>query len=513
MARHTFVVAIAAVVSACGSTVGDDSTARAPSATPPPSSGPPPVSAPPGPPSHCSNARRDEDETAVDCGGSCPRCGDDEACSIDVDCRGGHCANGVCRSPVVDIAVGGSHTCALYGGGSVRCWGRSDRGQLGLGTREPRGNTPSTVPIELPTVALGKKRFAIALATGAASTCALLEGGALVCWGANVGPTGPGTNSDKGIYPEQMGDALGALDMGTGRTVRAVSCGMDHWCAVLDNAAVKCWGNDFEGRVGNGFEVPIAAMGDKRPALDLGTGRTGKAVLAGGSHTCAILDDMTLKCWGLNSGGQLGIGRAVHNVGTKASDMGDNLPRVLLGAGRTVKSIAIGLGHTCAILDDDTLKCWGSNVSGQLGLGDTLARGIDAAQMGDNLPAVQLGTGRKPLLVASSASATHTCVLLDDQTVRCFGWNASGQLGQGDVDDRGRTPSDVPALIAPVDLGGSVTKLAVGNRHVCAMLASGAVKCWGNNEHGQLGLGDTMTRGDEPAEMGVALPALALTKP
>ena len=92
----------------------------------------------------------------------------------------------------------------------MKCWGSNDRGQLGLGDRLPRGTTAATVPASLPSVDLGRNRYAIAIACGAGSTCAILEGGGAVCWGANVGATGPGTNLDRGIYPEQMGDNVEA---------------------------------------------------------------------------------------------------------------------------------------------------------------------------------------------------------------------------------------------------------------------------------------------------------------
>jgi len=444
---------------------------------------------------------------------SCAKCGDEQKCASDADCRGAHCASsGTCRSVVVDIAAGSNHTCALYAGGSVRCWGDSQRGQLGLGTRTPRGHTPATIPSQLPIVDLGKKRFATALSVSAVATCVVLETGAPLCWGGNVGATGPGTNLDRGIYPEQMGDVNPALDMGTGRTVRSLSSGLDHWCAVLDDASLKCWGNDYNGVLGNGGYLEREKMGDARPPVKLGASRTVKAVGAGGNHTCAVLDDLTLKCWGGNGNGQLGIG-TLPWVGTQPEHMGDNLERARLGTGRTVKQLALGYGHSCAILDDDTLKCWGVNSSGQLGLGDLVARGRDLSQMGDALPAIDLGLGRRAKLVATSSAATHTCVVLDDQSVRCFGWNSQGQLGQGDTVDRGGTPSDVPSRVPSIALDGPVTKLAVGGRHACAMLQSGAVKCWGENQYGQLGLGDSEARGDGPLEMGGALPAVSLTVP
>jgi E3 ubiquitin-protein ligase HERC3 len=515
--RRVLFASLALLSLACGKLVDSPATTNPPesdggeSGEPAPAA---PAAVLPPPSDPCADDRRDGAETDVDCGGSaCSRCADGKTCIRDTDCRGGRCSGGRCRSLVVDVASGSSHSCALLGGGSVKCWGRNDRGQLGLGDREPRGTTIATIPSSLPDVDLGKKRFAIAIACGSASSCAVLEGGAVTCWGANVGTSGPGTNLDRGIYPEQMGENLPVLDMGTGRHVQSISAGMDHWCAVLDDSSVKCWGNDFNGRVGIGQYLPIATMGDARPAIRLGTGRTAKAVTAGGTHTCALLDDSSVKCWGSNSVGQLGLG-PVGWRGTDATQMGDDLATVNLGTGRRAKSIRAGYAHTCAILDDGTLRCWGANSSGQLGLGDSIPRGTSLSEMGDALPVVDLGAGRSPRELGLGPSASHTCVLLDDASVKCFGWNAGGQLGAGDTVTRGTSPADVPSVLLSVDLGaGLVTSVAVGGEHNCVMLGDGSVKCWGSNDFGELGLGDTSARGAAPGQMGAPLGPVRIVSP
>ncbi len=125
------------------------------------------------------------------------------------------------------------------------------------------------------------------------------------------------------------------------------------------------------------------------PTVDLGTGRTVLSVTAGMEHTCALLDSGDVKCWGDNTHGQLGLGDTAHR-GDGAGEMGDSLPTVDLGTGRTAVSIAAGSFHTCALLDTGNFKCWGFNVFGQLGLGDAASRGDDPGEMGDNLPIVVL---------------------------------------------------------------------------------------------------------------------------
>ena len=359
----------------------------------------------------------------------------------------------------------------------------------------------------LPAVNLGTGRWAKALVCGAGSTCAILDDDTLKCWGANAAFTGPGSNLDRGIYPEQMGDGLPPIDLGTGRTVKHVSAGLDHWCAILDDDSVKCWGSDYESATGTGDFVDRTVMGDARPRVRLGTGRTARRVSAGFAFSCAILDDGSVKCWGSNTSGQLGIGSGVHSLGWKSDQMGDALAKVSLGAGRTAREIATGVAHACVILDDDTVKCWGGNEQGQLGLGDVRSRGQASVDMGDALPVVDLGTGRRAIALAMSASASHTCVVLDDHTLKCFGWNAEGQLGLEDTNARGGSPDTAGDALDTVPLGAGflVDVAGVGNGHTCA-LGLALLKCWGRNDFGQLGLEHTIAIGGAPGSMGAMLP-------
>ena len=140
-------------------------------------------------------------------------------------------------------------------------------------------------------------------------------------------------------------------------------------------------------------------MGDKLPAVELGAGKKATAVSAGATHTCALLDDGSVKCWGSTISGQLGLDdpskQPSGRAGDEPNEMGDNLPAVNLGSGRTAVAISAGgsvfpNSGTCALLDNGSLKCWGRNDWGQLGLEDTNARGDDPGEMGDNLPTVKL---------------------------------------------------------------------------------------------------------------------------
>lgn len=360
----------------------------------------------------------------------------------------------------------------------------------------------------------------IEIAAGSYHTCALFANHAVKCWGANVSAAlGLGDDKDRGVGAGQMGSSLPIVDLGPGRTAKALAAGDAHTCAILDDDTVRCWGQGLYGQLGSGTtayrgDAPNQ-MGANLPKLDLGPGRTAKAIAAGQAHTCAILDDGTVKCWGENSKGQLGDGDTVRR-GDDAGEMGASLPRVDLGAGRTARAIALGSDHTCALLDDDTLHCWGNNYYGELGLGDSSNRGDAAGEMGANLPAVDLGPGRKAKQI--TAGSQYTCAVLDDASVKCWGYVGNGQLGLGNVANRGRLPGEMGANLPAVNLGAGRTAKVVRASlfNTCAILDDNTAKCWGLDWYGALGLGDNPTisnlydRGDGPGEMGDNLPALDL---
>jgi hypothetical protein len=155
-------------------------------------------------------------------------------------------------------------------------------------------------------------------------------------------------------------------------------------------------------------------MGANLAGVDLGAEWTVVEVAAGGYHTCARLEngaERALKCWGNNNDGQLGVGDKTLR-GKVGGDMGDSLPAVQLGAGRSAVALALGNTHSCALLDNERVKCWGANWEGELGLGDTDLRGDVGGGMGDSLPAVDIGAGRT--VVQLAAGGYHTCALLDD---------------------------------------------------------------------------------------------------
>lgn len=414
------------------------------------------------------------------------------------------------------LAAGRSFGCALRVDGRMKCWGTNDHGELGAGDKNRRGDGPGQMGTALPFVdlgPLGATSFGVKLR----HTCAVLRDARVKCWGSNeLGHLGLGDNWDhRGDEADEMGAALPYIDLGAGRTVKSVSVGNVHSCAILDGDRLKCWGgNHATGILGLGDVMARGdqpgEMGDSLPFVDLGTGRTVKSVIAGGLHTCAVLDDDGVKCWGFNGiQGVLGLGDA-NDRGGQPGEMGDALAYVDLGVGRKARSLAAGHFHTCAVLDNGGVKCWGGNGAGGLGLGDLNPRGANPDDMGDRLAYVDLGVGRTAKSV--TVGLEHTCAVLDNDRLKCWGDNAFGQLGLGDTNDRGGRPGEMGDALPYVELGTdrTVRRIAAGAFHTCAILDDDRVKCWGNGADGQLALGDRRNRGSGSGEMGDALPYVEL---
>lgn len=415
---------------------------------------------------------------------------------------------------ITQVVTGYGHTCALLNNGQVKCWGENSFGQLGLGDTEHRGDQPDEMGGNLPAVDLGSGRYAVEIAASSQTTCARLDNNQVKCWGDNdSGQLGLGDTEHRGDQLNEMGDNLPAINLGTGRSAIQIVAGTDNICAVLDNNQVKCWGANGPGNLGlgdinNRGDQPNE-MGDNLPTVDLGTGRSALKISLGGYHPCALLDNGQVKCWGWNIWGQLGLGDTI-NRGDQSSTMGDYLLALDFGTGRSAVEIKASEHDTCARLDNGQVKCWGYNGDGRLGLGDTNDRGDQTNEMGDNLPAINLGTGRSATSLAMGGA--RICTRLDNNQLKCWGQNGTGNLGLGDTDFRGDQLSDMGDNLPAINLGTGRTasEISVGTYHSCALLDNAQVKCWGYNTNGRLGLGDTNHRGDQPNEMGDYLPNVSL---
>ena len=312
------------------------------------------------------------------------------------------------------------------------------------------------------------------------STCAILDNGDLKCWGGNSkGQLGDGNAPNTHAFAPSST----AIDLGTGRTAIAVSAGYFHTCAILDNGDLKCWGWDHYGTLGDGGSATDTNAPSSTP-IDLGTGRTAVAVSAGMHHTCAILDNGELKCWGRDNYGQLGDGGGSTTITAPSSTAID------LGTGRTAVAVSARGDNTCAILDNGELKCWGGDNYGALGNGPTST----GNQQSPSSTPVDLGIGRTA--VALDSSGMTTCVILDNGDVKCWGRDEYGHLGDGGNSQGAGTNTDAPPS-TPIDLGTGRTAVAAssGFHHACAILDNGDLKCWGWDHYGQVGDGGTTSSG------------------
>ena len=426
---------------------------------------------------------------------------------------GSHC--------VVQIVAGGYHTCVLLQNGALKCWGRNNDGQLGLGDSTSRGGTGWEMGNALPYVDVGG--FVVELAAGSFHNCARLSGGQVKCWGYNnLGQLGLGDIGNRGNAGTEMGSALPGVNLvDADYAAIGLTAGNDHSCAMFDSGnqrLLKCWGGNDFGQLGLGDVSnrgnSAGEMGAALPSIDPGSGMV-RGIFAGplSSHGCGLIEPAglspVLKCWGNNADGQLGLGDLIDR-GDQPGQMGSWLPPVAAGPGASVQRVTAGSNHTCALFGNGQVKCWGVNNYGQLGQGDTVARGGAPDSAPTMLPAVDLGASISPIDVV--AGGDFTCVLFGGGSVKCWGRNSNGQLGLGDNASRGDDVGEMGAALPAIDLGWDrhAQAIALGQQHACALLDDNMVKCWGDGYYQQLGIGDTADRGNTAGEMGDTLPVVNL---
>ena len=348
-------------------------------------------------------------------------------------------------SNAANITAGDYHACALLQNGEARCWGNNTAGQLGDGTE-----TDSSSPV--PVLQLAQ---AVGISTGGFHTCAVLQNGAVKCWGRNeIGQLGDGT-TDSSSVPVAVSGITNAI---------AVAAGYKHTCALLQNGTVQCWGDNSYGELGDGNAVLTSERGGAStshssvPVTVVGINTAVAVTASDGYHSCAVLQDGTVRCWGDNVSGQLGDGSRTTAV----------TPVAVVGIGAAV-DVSSGDFHTCALLRNGTVNCWGLNYTGQLGSGSSTS---DSAT-----PVEVSGVGTA---IAVSAGVMHTCAVLQDGTARCWGDNSVGEIGDGTTSN----------AFDPVTVSGITTAagpVAAGNNDSCVLLRGGVVKCWGLNTYGEVG--------------------------
>ena len=287
---------------------------------------------------------------------------------------------------------------------------------------------------------------------------------------------------------------LPTVHLGAGKTALHVSAGNGFTCVVLNDHSVKCWGySNFNGQLGlDSTEDWGAGTGGRTmanlPTVNLGAGKTALKVAGGGSHNCALLNDRSVKCWGWNISGQLGQD-STDNWGSGTNLMA-NLNPVNLGADLTALDLVVGGNGSCVILNNGLSKCWGNGGAGKLGQDSTDNWGSNAVALSmANLNPIDLGAGKTVLKIIPGAF-NHSCAILNDYSAKCWGSGGQGglMLNTNSVvwgNGGGNLMTDLPTISFGAGL--KALQIMVGSSTSCALLTSGEVKCFGYA--GSTGLG------------------------
>lgn len=355
-------------------------------------------------------------------------------------------------------------------------------------------------------------------AAGFGHTCAVTVSGGLKCWGLdNFGQLGDGTElADKSTPVDVVGLTSG---------VASVTAGIYHTCALTTSGGVKCWGYDSYGQLGND-----SSFTNKATPVDVSNMANGiKQVDAGGFHNCAVTNSGGLKCWGEDAYGQLGNDTSLTKQG---------VPVPVAGLATGVRQVSAGGNFTCAVTTSGGLKCWGIDMYGQLGDGSALVNKptpVDVAGLTSGVASV------------SAAVGSHACAITTSGGLKCWGYDAYGQLGDDASLTNKATPTDVygltsgvaqveggaiytcaltvsggvfcwgddtsgqlgndtaftnkPIPVPVLGLSSGVVKIAAGHAHACAVTTSGALKCWGYGSNGQLGNDAALTNQPTPVDV------------
>jgi LPXTG-motif cell wall-anchored protein len=351
------------------------------------------------------------------------------------------------------LSLGSYFTCIVTDSGGAKCWGYNDFGTLGDGT-----TTDRNVPVDVSGLTSGVQ----SISAGTSHACAVTTAGGAKCWGYNgSGTLGDGTTTDSNIPVDVSGLTSGVQSISTPTGLNG-----DHTCAVTTAGGAKCWGLNSKGQLGDGTEIT------RNTPVDVSGLTSGvQSISAGESHSCALTTNGGVKCWGNNASGQLGDGTAdgTQKISTTPVDV----TGLISGA----TAITVGKDWACALTTSGAVKCWGDN---EYGLG--ALDGNNSAITNSNVP-VQV-EGLTSGVLAISIDFKHACALLSTGSVKCWGFNLKGQLGDGTTTDS-NTPVDVAGL------PDKAVAVSVGYRHSCAILESGSLYCWGSNGVGQLGDGTT----------------------
>lgn len=329
-----------------------------------------------------------------------------------------------------DVEVGYEHICAVKTDSTLHCWGENDKGQLGLDSTDFQ-DSPQQV------TGNWKK-----VSTGYYHTCGIKTDDTLWCWGKNSG----GEIGDNSTIQKN-----GPIQVES-NTWSNVSAGREFTCGIKSDETLWCWGDNSDYKLGNG------TTNDELLPFNTSS-QSFKDVVAGIYHVCAIKTDGTLWCWGANNEGEVGNNDSGNAVETPLQ----------IGTATNWIALAAEEYHTCAVAENGDGYCWGYNDDGRLGTGGFVTSLVPTKINGSNWS--QFAAGNQ-----------HSCGLKEDGSLFCWGNNRNGQTGNGEAVFE-TTP--VQETTESTDW----MSVTASSKHTCAKKLDGSIWCWGNGQHGQLGVG------------------------
>ena len=408
------------------------------------------------------------------------------------------------QEPFLRIFAGGAQTCVSWPNNDFKCWGFNEEGELGLGfVEDPIGQRMLPSSYDSIGVPAGVKF----LHTNSVRSIWISENDEMSAWGKNVGGY-YGNHGDEVVYgdDEPMTEAPSAP---LGGEVVAFDASSNGTCSVFSDGGLRCIGPNHKGMLGLGHDEEVDRSSPEAlaqiPLVQLG--EPARTVAVGGGFACAVLESQKVRCWGRGPFGLLGVPFLPNASGDTVPIVGDDehpeeIPTLQLAG--PVSDVEVYLRHACAIHTDGTVSCWGET-------GPWLEYGERLLDFGDSLgddehPSVAGTVDVGGPVTKIALGEAHTCALLESGDVKCWGAGHYGGLGYGDAEYRGY--EQVPADYGPVPIDGRAVDLVAGNAHTCVVLDTNEVRCWGNGPGGALGQPGFETIGDdEPAN---AVPVVKL---
>ena len=359
------------------------------------------------------------------------------------------------------------HTCAVTSDNKALCWGDSTYGQVGFG---PSGDVGTAVPV-FAVDGTGFLSSVRQVTAGGQHSCAVLLNNQARCWGDNThGQLGSGGPSIDHAAVVLNGPGTGPL---TG--VRSISAGSKHTCALLVSGQVRCWGFNNGGQLGDGTTTGRPRPVGVRSTNGIAPLTDAVQLSVGAHHACVRLSNGQARCWGVGEHGRIGDGTQIDRK--RAVVVRNETGSAPLSG---VRQLAVGVESVCAVLTSGQVRCWGKNLNFQIG---------DGTQQDRFRPTVvRTDASGFPALAGVSrvaAGGFHACAVLTNGQARCWGEGTLGRLGTGLADNEPYAASVVaPGACCTIR---NVTALSAGGTSSCARLANGQLRCWGHNEYGQVG--------------------------